>query len=252
MITPSSLICPIGVFDSGTGGRYTLQQIKKELPDYDYLFFGDNAHLPYGDKTPEEIKHYAFEGIQRLFDHGCQIVIVACNTAAAYAIRDRQTQHPVQKALSVTIPGIESVVEQHLKAPLFLSTSATEQSGILEDLLGKKEFTGSITIKACSGFADDIEQNEYHPHLTNDQKDTIIRNYVGETHEYDSIILACTHYGIRYDRFVALYPDYSIIDPSQACAIKLRHYLDHHPEIHNKLSQQSSVSSYRTGEQIIL
>ena len=130
----------IGVFDSGRGGQYTLQQMRKHMPEYDYLFFGDTANMPYGDKTPEQIRTYTFAGLQRLFDHDCALVVVACNTAAAYAIRPWQEQYPDRKALSVTIPGIEALVSHPVRSTLFLATKATEESGILADLCYKNGY----------------------------------------------------------------------------------------------------------------
>lgn len=126
-----------------------METMRKLLPDYDYLFYGDTAHMPYGDKLPEEIREYTFAGLQRLFDHGCKLVIIACNTAAAYSIRVRQATHPELKTLSVTIPGIEALIENNVRSTLFLSTTATSESGILPDLAYKYNYTGSMELKAC-------------------------------------------------------------------------------------------------------
>lgn len=90
--------------------------------------------MPYGDKTPEQIREYTFAGLHRLFDQGCELVIIACNTAASYAIRVRQATYPDKKALSVTIPGVEALIESQVNSTLFLSTVATGESGILPDL----------------------------------------------------------------------------------------------------------------------
>ena len=133
-------IHPIGVFDSGRGGQYTMEVMRKLLPQYDYLFYGDIAHMPYGEKTPEQIREYTFAGLQWLFDHGCKLVIIACNTAAAYSIRVWQATHPELKTLSVTIPGIEALVSSDVRSTLFLSTTATSESGILPDLAYKRDY----------------------------------------------------------------------------------------------------------------
>lgn len=213
-----------------------MQEIRKILPEYDYLFFGDTAHMPYGDKAPDQIRQYTFTALKRLFDQGCELVIIACNTAAAYSIRERQQLYPRKKTLSVTIPGIEAVIAHQVRSSLFLSTKATEQSGILADLAFKYGYQGTLTIKSCSGLADIIEQESEHP-LSTEEKKRIITDYVGDVSDYDSIVLACTHYGLRYTEFCELYPQQIIIDPSQECALKLQDYLTRHPEIEQKLSR---------------
>ena len=182
-----------------------MQEIRTILPEYDYLFFGDTAHMPYGDKTPHQIEQYTFQALERLFSHGCQIVITACNTASAYAIRKRQELYPDRKVLSVTIPGIEALVSSGQKNTLFLSTKATEESGILADLAYKNNYEGSLSIKSCHGLADRIEADVLTPY-THEEKKKIVADYVGDVSEYDSMVLACTHYGVWYDIFLELYP----------------------------------------------
>ena len=215
------------------------------MPGYDYLFFGDTANMPYWEKTPEQIKNYTFQALQWLFEHDCALVIIACNTAAAYSIRPRQEQYPALKTLSVTISGIEALVAHPVRSTLFLSTKATEQSGILADLSYKYGFQWSLTIKACPGFADIIESDAKNP-LSWEEKKRIITDFVGDASDYDSVFLACTHYGIWYKEFVELYPDHIIIDPSQECATKLKSYLVSHPEIASVLSRWASVEEYWT------
>ncbi len=182
-----------------------MQLIRTVLPQYDYLFFGDTAHMPYGEKTPHQIEQYTFQALEWLFTHGCQIVIIACNTASAYAIRKRQSLYPERKVLSVTIPGIEALIESGQNNVLFLATKATEESGILADLAYRNNYEGSLSVKSCPGLADHIEQDVINPYAEEDKR-KIITDYVGDVSNYDSIVLACTHYGVRYDVFVELYP----------------------------------------------
>lgn len=243
-IIPSSDRSPIGVFDSWRGGYYTMQAIRKVLPEYDYLFYGDTAHMPYGDKTPEEIREYTFAWLQWLFDHGCKLVIVACNTAAAYSIRVRQATYPELKTLSVTIPGIEALIENNVRSTLFLSTTATSESGILPDLTYKYNYTGSMEIKACPWLADMIEDDMVSP-VPEYEKEKILWHCIG-TSQAESVMLACTHYGVRYDTFVKLFPDKIIIDPSQEAAKNLVDYLYRHPEIESILSKWWNIEEYWT------
>ena len=136
----------------------------------------------------------------------------------------------------MTIPGIERLVVQSVRSALFLSTKATEQSGVLADLTFKYGYQGTLTITSCSGLADIIEHEQEYP-LSREEKKKIITDYVGDVSGYDSIVLACTHYGLRYEEFCELYPEQIIIDPSQECALKLQEYLTRHPEIEQKLSR---------------
>lgn len=241
----TSTIHPIGVFDSGRGGWYTMQKIRTVLPEYDYLFFGDTANMPYGDKTPHQIEQYTFQALEWLFDHGCQVVIIACNTASAYAIRKRQELYPERKVLSVTIPWIEALISSGQKNTLFLSTKATEESGILADLAYKNKYEGSLSIKSCPGLADRIEEDGIVSY-TDEEKRKIISDYVGDVSDYDGLVLACTHYGVRYDVFVELYPSLVIIDPSQECANALQDYLQRHKEIKTLLTTWATVIEHRT------
>lgn len=237
---------PIGIFDSWRWGYYTLQEIKKLLPHYDYLFYGDIARMPYGDKTPEQIRTHTFDGLNWLFDQGCQIVIIACNTAASYAIRVRQATYPDKKTLSVTIPWVEALIDSKVDSALFLSTVATRESWILPDLALKYGYQWSLNIKPCSWFADLIEEDMKVP-FTQDKKKEIVRQYVWEQWpNAESIVLACTHYGVWYDTFESLYPDTLIIDPSQETALKLVNYLTRHPEIEEKISRGGEVKEYWT------
>lgn len=235
---------PIGIFDSGRWWYYTMQAIRTLLPEYDYLFYGDTAHMPYGNKTPEQIRTYTFAGLQWLFDHGCTLVIIACNTAAAYSIRVRQATHPELKTLSVTIPGIEALIASGVRSTLFLSTAATSESGILPDLAYKNNYAGSLEIRPCPWLADLIEEDMKTP-LTNNHKKEILWPYVDDMTS-ESIVLACTHYGVWYDIFRDLLPDTLIIDPSQEAAKMFVDYLSRHPEVEQSLSQWGEMEEYRT------
>jgi len=167
-----NVVSPIGIFDSGRGGYYTMEAIRKLLPQYDYLFYGDAAHMPYGGKTPEQIREYTFAGLQWLY------------------------------------------------------------------------YTGSLEIKACPWLADLIEE-DLQTHFDDEKKKEIIRQYVG-TSQAESVMLACTHYGVRYETFVQLFPDKIIIDPSQEAAKNLVDYLHRHPEIEKTLSNWWHVEEYWT------
>lgn len=240
---------PIWVFDSGKWWRYTMHEIKKLLPEYDYLFYGDNAHMPYGDREPADVKLLSFAWIQWLFSQWCQIVIVACNTAAAYAVRDRQTQFPHQKVLSVTIPGIEALVESDGYSSLVLSTSGTEKSGIIPELALRADYKWALRVKQLPWLADIIEEEDEEHHLSRTERKKILSRFIGSAgQDVDTLLLACTHYGVWYQDFQELYPDKVIIDPSQEAAMRLVDYLKRHPDIESKLTKWGVVEEYWTKE----
>ena len=104
----------IGIFDSGSGGLTFLATMKRRYPQYGYIYFGDYDHCPYGDRSPEEIQAFTITGVQKLFDAGSTLVIIACNTASAWTLRKMQTEiFPDKRILGVTIPGAEKIVEMY-------------------------------------------------------------------------------------------------------------------------------------------
>lgn len=237
---------PIGVFDSWRWWYHTLQEMRKLLPNYDYLFYGDSKNMPYGDKTPEQIREYTFEWLHWLFDQWCQLVIMACNTAASYTIRVWQATYPEKKALSVTIPWVEALISSGVKSALFLSTVATRESGILPDLALRYGYQWSLMIKPCAWLAELIEA-DIRQSFTEEKKEEIIWQYLGELwHTTDTIVLACTHYGVWYDTFKKLYPDIDIIDPSHETAKKTIDYLFRHPELEQNLTRGWTIKEYWT------
>ena len=119
----------IGIFDSGSGGLTFLAAMKRRFPEWSYLYYADYEHCPFGEKTPEEIQSFTIAGVQRLFDAGAKVVILACNTASAWTLRKIQTEvFPDKKVLGVTIPGAEKVVELGLKNVIVFATEQTVKS----------------------------------------------------------------------------------------------------------------------------
>jgi glutamate racemase len=119
----------IGIFDSGSGGLTFLAAMKKRFPDWSYLYYADYEHCPFGEKTPEEIQSFTIAGVQKLFDAGAVVVILACNTASAWTLRKIQTEvFPDKKVLWVTIPGAEKVVDFGLKNVAVFATEQTVKS----------------------------------------------------------------------------------------------------------------------------
>lgn len=237
----------IGFFDSWVGWLFTLDHCRKLLPQYDYVFYWDKKHMPYGEKRAADICNFTFTWINWLFENNCNIVILACNTASSYSIRKWQTIYPDKKVLSVTIPLIEEVCNVNWNNTLFLSTQATKASGIIDDLLLKNLYQNKYEVQSCNGLADEIELLYAHfpkPSVLQ-QKNTIQKYLPHKIKEFDSIALACTHYGICSDWIKELsYYNTQIIDTSLIIPLKLKDYLSRHPEIENNLSKNWSLEIY--------
>ena len=235
----------IGIFDSGFGGLQSLSYIRSLYPQYDYLFLADRKNFPYWSKTPEEIQKYTFAALHRLFDNGAKIVIVACNTASAYAIRPWQSQFPDKKALSVTIPGVERLVQSCHSHIGILATQATVMSGVYNDLFAKLggQSDANLQLIMAPELIDIVESGEY----ASDKSRKLVKEYLSKfPKNMECLVLWCTH-------FPALIPiireDYTgtIIDPARESAQTLWPYLEKHSEISEKLGKRWSMKLFTTG-----
>lgn len=236
----------IGIFDSGFGGLQTMKYFKEKYPQYDYLFLADSKNCPYGSKSWDEIKQLTYQWLHRLFDHGADIVILACNTAAAYSVRTRQEEFPQKKVLSITIPGIEKILENHRndKTIGVLATQATILSNIYTDIFLKlggesPRFQGII----ASELVDIIESgSKDEVYIQN-----IVNGYLAKFDNIDHLILWCTHFPVLLEYFRKWF-SWEIIDPSKEAAEKFGRYLERHPEIKEKLTTKGQIEYLTTGD----
>lgn len=235
----------IGIFDSGFGWLQSLSYIRSLYPQYDYIFLADRKNFPYGNKTPEEIEQHTFAALHRLFDQWAKLVIVACNTASAYAIRPWQSQFPDKKALSVTIPGVERLVESCHNHIGVLATQATVMSGVYNELFTKLggQSDADLQLIMAPELIDIVESGEY----ASDKSKKLVKEYLGKFNKkMECLVLWCTH-------FPALIPlireEYTgtIIDPAWESAQTLWPYLTKHEEISGKLWRHGSLKLYTTG-----
>lgn len=229
----------IGIFDSGLWWLQTLQYFKQFMPDYDYVFLADTANKPYGDKSGEQIKELTFSSLRYLFDVcKVQMVILACNTAAAYAVRDWQAMYPENKVLSVTIPWVEAMIEGNYKHIGVLMTQASMQSGVYPYLFGR--FGGvwsSLSLVAAPTIVPAIESWL----MDSEERKKILAPYMSKFDaNVDCIVLGCTHYPLWKDEIQSFFP-VPVIDPGEESAKKLVWYLQRHPEITDKLSRDGHV-----------
>lgn len=247
---------PIGVFDSGYGGLTVLKEIVRQLPQYDYLYLGDNARTPYGTRSFKTIYEYTLESVKYLFDQGCPLIILACNTASARALRSIQQKDlpslcPENRVLGIIRPTAE-VIGHHTKSKsvAVLGTPGTvkSESYILEI---EKQFPDiKVVQQACPMWVPLVENGE----TDNQGSDFFIRKYLTELftkdHKVDTLLLACTHYPLLMTG-IKKYVDeeIKILSQGRIVAESLENYLFRHPEMETRLSRQGNRTFLTTGSE---
>lgn len=231
----------IGVFDSGLGGLTILDAIRAYMPQYDYVYYGDTANLPYGDKTEGEIYTLTQKAIEYLFLHDATIVIVACNTASAETLRRLQETiltgvHAQKKILGVIIPTIEELIAYNPTHTLLIGTKRTVDSGKYHTELHKRAQGIKLTTHATPELVPLIEAGEHDTAYT----------YVSELitaldDTVDTIILGCTHYTVLKDSIRKNFSK-KIISQDEIIPEKLYQYLEKHLEIKNTLTQNGTLT----------
>lgn len=244
---------PIGVFDSGFGGLTVLKEIVKEMPQYDYLYLGDNARAPYGSRSFETVYEYTLECVKHLFDMGCELVILACNTASAKALRTIQQKDlpkiaPNKRVLGVIRPTTEIIGNYTRSGNVgVLGTAGTVSSGSY--LVEIEKFFPNLKVyqEACPMWVPLIENNEYQ----NEGADFFIKKHVTNLMQQqpniDAIILGCTHYPLIIDKIKKHLPsNVEVLSQGPIVAKGLKEYLQRHPEMEVNCSKLGTVSFYTT------
>jgi glutamate racemase len=235
---------PIGIFDSGFGGLTIFKGIRGRLPAYDYVYLGDNARTPYGNRSFETVLRFTLEGVAHLFARGCPLVIIACNTASAKALRSIQQEylpaaHPDRRVLGVIRPTVEAVAEHSGAGAVALwATQGTVQSDSFAIELAKLAPRVRLIQQACPLLVPLIEAGE----LAGPGLDHFIRTYWERTlrqgPEPDTLLLGCTHYPLIRRRIVELVPpSVRVLAQDELVAPRLADYLDRHPEMDRRLSR---------------
>lgn len=245
----------IGIFDSGYGGLTVFKEIKKLLPQYDYIYLGDNARAPYGTRSFEIVYKYTLQCVKKLFELNCHLVILACNTASAKALRTIQQKDlphlaPDKRVLGVIRPTTEIIGNfSKTKHIGILATQGTVQSKSYE--IEIKKFFPDVTVyqEACPMWVPLVEYNE---HLS-DGADYFVKkhidNILAQNHQIDTLLLACTHYPLLLPKIKKYTPtNIQIITQGEIVAKSLVDYLNHHPEIDRVLTKNSSVQFYTTND----
>ncbi|MEO6330636.1 MAG: glutamate racemase [Ginsengibacter sp.] len=244
---------PIGVFDSGYGGLTVLKELGKTLPEYDFLYMGDNARAPYGTRSYETVYEYTLECVKWFFNQGCSLVILACNTASAKALRTiQQNDLPLiyahKRVLGVIRPTAE-VIGNYTKTNEIgiLGTKGTVQSGSY--FLEIKKFFPHIKVyqQACPLLVPLIENNEYQ----NAGAEYFIKKYLADLRMQspgiDTILLGCTHYPVLLNQIdEILHTNIKILSQGEIVAKSLKKYLERHLQIQEQCSKKGQVSFFTT------
>ena len=237
----------VGFYDSGIGGLTILKEVLKLQPNFSYIYFADTQALPLGDKSVEFIRNRVTEACIELFNCGCNVVVLACNTASVTSIRYIQQvwlkeNYPNKQVLSIAIPLIElannKLLELKLSSGLIFSTLATHNSGFYQYKLITDGFLNCKSV-SLSGLANAIEDgdNASISHIINTQ---VVDQKINP-HSIKYIILACTHYKWAISEIKAIFPVAEIIEPSQILAVKLFDYLKRHPEFPHSNTQLPQI-----------
>jgi len=238
----------IGVFDSGFGGLTVLRGIRKELPDFDYIYLGDTARTPYGTRSQEVIYQFTEQAVDFLFKQGCEIIILACNTASSEALRKIQQEYlpknyPERRVLGVVIPTCEFAIESGYKKIGVMATNSTVTSESYIKEIKKIDRGAEILQQPCPLFVPIIESGEIHGNVLT----AIIEDYLKPLKSVEAIILGCTHYEVIEDKIKeAAGDEITIISQSSVVGNKLADYLIRHPEIEEGLSKEASVQYFST------
>ena len=246
---------PIGIFDSGYGGLTVLKDIQVALPDYDFMYLGDNKRAPYGPLDYETVYQYTLECVKWFFKMGCPLVILACNTASAKALRTIQQKDlpaidPEKKVLGVIRPTSEVIGNFTTSGHIgILATNGTVQSNSY--LLEIKKFSPHIKVvqEACPEWVELVENGKQHSSEADVPVKKRIENLLTKDKNIDTILLACTHYPLLIDKIKSFVPSgISVIAQGDIVAKSLIEYLKNHPEIDKGCSKTGKIKFYTTGE----
>ncbi len=235
---------PIGVFDSGYGGLTVLGEIQQLMPQYDYLYLGDNARAPYGTRSFEVVYEFTLQAVRRLFEMGCHLVILACNTASAKALRtiqqcDLPQIDPTRRVLGVIRPTTEIVGQLTRNGHVgIFATQGTIRSHTYDIEIGKLHPSVRVTGQACPMWVPLIENKEYD----SPGVDYFVKKYIDQLlsrdPDIDTIILGCTHYPLLLSKLRQLCPSHiRLVPQGEYVANSLKDYLQRHPEMEQRITR---------------
>ena len=244
---------PIGVFDSGYGGLTILSEIRKRLPQYDYIYLGDNSRAPYGSRSFDVVYEFTKQAVETLFNKGCNLVILACNTASAKALRTIQQKdlpliNPDKRVLGIIRPTVEKLdsltKSRHIG---IVGTSGTIQSESYPIEIKKLMPDIVVSGKACPMWVPLVENNEFG----NEGADFFIKKDLDALFEkdpaIDTIILGCTHYPILFNSIRKhVSNNVTIVSQGEYVSESLKNYLQRHPEMESYCTKEGHTEYYTT------
>ena len=244
----------IGVFDSGYGGLTILKDFLKELPEYDYLYLGDNARAPYGNRSTETLIGYASQAVEYLFEQGCSLIIIACNTASSTVLRHlqeeylRKPQRQDRKILGVIRPLAEEAVKITQKNSIgVVGTRSTITAKSYEIELQNLKSDLRVFSQACPLLVPLIEENWYKKPETR----MILKKYLKflQNANIDTLVLGCTHYPFLLKEFSRIMgKNVQVLNPGPLVAKSLKDYLNRHPEIETLLTRKMTKTYLTTDD----
>ncbi|MEO7923296.1 MAG: glutamate racemase [Chitinophagaceae bacterium] len=244
---------PIGIFDSGYGGLTVLKEIIAKLPQYDYLYLGDNARAPYGNRSFDTVYYYTLECVQWFFDQGCSLVILACNTASAKALRTIQQNDLPRIAAGKRVLGVIRPT-----AEIIGSFSETQHVGILATNgtvisdsypMEIARFFPSLKVfqEACPMWVPLVENNEHNGHGADFFVKKHLHNIFEKGESIDVLLMACTHYPLLREKIEEYLPvGVKLISQGEIIAESLADYLERHPEIESHCTKTGKQDFYTT------
>jgi glutamate racemase len=244
---------PIGIFDSGIGGLTVFRSIVEQLPGYDYIYLGDNGRAPYGNRSFKTIHQYTWECVRWMFEQGCPLVVLACNTASAKALRTIQQQdlpqkHEDKRVLGVIRPTAEVIgIYTQTKEIGVLGTTGTVQSGSY--LIEIEHFFPELKVhqQACPLWVPLIENGEYDKPGADYYVQLYLDQLMQQSPNIDTILLACTHYPLLKEKIKAHLPTYiNVVAQGDIVASSLADYLKRHTEIEQTLTKTGNRQFYTT------
>lgn len=248
-------ISPIGVFDSGFGGLSILREIRRVLPQYDYVFLGDNARAPYGTRSFQLVYEFTLQAVKYLFDQGCQLVILACNTASAKALRtiqqcDLPLIDPSRRVLGVIRPTVEAVGEISSTGHIgVFGTPGTIASDSYNIEITKLYPSFKVFGHACPMWVPLVENCE----SDGDGADYFVKKDVdgllAMSNDIDTVILGCTHYPLLLNKIEKYTPaGVNVVAQGDIVAHSLEDYLHRHPEMDNRCSKGGTCQYLTTDD----
>jgi len=236
----------IGVFDSGYGGLTIFKAIEKKLPQYDYIYLGDNARAPYGDKSQKLIYKYSQEAVDYLFARGCKLIILACNTASAMALRKLQQEYLINKypgrnVLGVIRPLVEAATElkKNSKIGVMATTSTVESQAYINEF-SNLDPNIQVVQQACPLLVPLIEESRENSPEAN----MVLTEYIRplKKNNLDAVILGCTHYGCLYKAIIENFGlEVNILNSGKIIADKLAAYINQHPEYNRPVAKARRI-----------